>query len=93
MAKRKRKSGPLHRAYGYPAGDKLTDFEGKTIGKIVNKSCAKVPPHARGGWISSQRCSYTVEIGGRKYTGRGRGEGMGVSLRQMKGRSGLGGKR
>jgi hypothetical protein len=89
----KRKAGPLHRTGGYPKGNTMTDWEGKPIGKILRKTCKRVRPGERGAWISDERCSYVVEIGGRKYAGRGRGEGMAVSLRQMKGRSGLGGKR
>lgn len=93
MAKRGKKHGPIHRVGGYPRGNAITDWEGKPIGKIVSKRCSRVRPHERGAWISSERCSYVVEIGGRRYAGRGRGDGISVSLRQMKGRSGLGGRR
>ncbi len=88
---RRRKSGPLHATSGYPRGNTITDGHGKVIGRIVTKRCTRVRPGERGAWISNERCSYVVEIGGRRYAGRGRGEGMGVNLRQMRGRSGLGG--
>jgi hypothetical protein len=71
----------------------MTDWHGNVIGRIISKSCKRVRPHERGAWISGERCSYVVEIDGRRYTGRGRGEGVSVSLRQMKGKSGLGGRR
>lgn len=89
----KRKAGPIHRVGGYPRGDKMTDWHGNVIGRIVSKQCSRVRPGTRGSWISSERCTYTVVIDGRKYTGRGRGDGISVLLRQMKGRSGLGGRR
>ncbi len=54
------------------------------IGTIVRKSCSRVRPGERGAWISNERCSYTVKIGGRTYHGRGRGEGMAINLRQSK---------
>lgn len=66
----------------------MTDWNGKTIGKIVSKSCKRVRPGERGAWISNERCSYVVEIDGRRYVGRGRGDGMAVNLRQTKGLSG-----
>lgn len=90
---RRRKAGPLHRTGGYPNGNKLTDWRGNIIGDIVSKKCRRIRPTGPGAWISNERCSYVVRIGDRLYTGRGRGDGIGVSLRQMKGRSGLGGRR
>jgi hypothetical protein len=78
------KHGPIHKIVGYPKGDKITDWEGKPIGTIVRKSCKRVRPHERGAWISNERCSYTVKIDGRHYVGRGRGDGISVSLRQRK---------
>lgn len=87
---RRRKSGPLHAISGYPKGNTITDYHGKVIGRIVRKSCKRVPYGARGSWISGERCSYVVEAGGRRYAGRGRGEGIHVNLRQMRGRTGLG---
>lgn len=81
---RRAKYGPLHATGGYVKGDEIQTFDGKTIGKIVGKKCRRVRPGERGSWISNERCSYTVQIGGRRYHGRGRGEGMAVNLRQMK---------
>ena len=76
--------GPTHRIGGYPKGDELQSWDGKPIGKIVRKTCRKVRPGERGAWISNERCSYVVDIDGRRYTGRGRGDGIAVNLRQMK---------
>lgn len=76
--------GPKHAISGYPKGDELQSWDGKPIGKIVRKSCRKVRPHERGAWISGERCSYVVEINGRRYAGRGRGDGIHVNLRQTK---------
>lgn len=76
--------GPQHAFSGYPKGDEIQDFNGKKIGKIVRRSCKKVRPHERGAWISNERCSYVVEVNGRRYAGRGRGDGIHVNLRQMK---------
>jgi hypothetical protein len=81
---RRAKYGPIHKIYGYPKGDKITDWEGKPIATIVHKTCRKVSPHERGAWISNERCSYTVKAEGRTYVGRGRGDGIHVSLRQRK---------
>jgi len=85
--------GPVHKTAGYPKGDKITDWKGKPIGTIVRKSCKRVRPTERGAWISNERCSYVVKIDDRLYTGRGRGEGIVVNLRQMKNLSGLKGRR
>jgi hypothetical protein len=76
--------GPTHRTGGYPKGSEFQDWHGEKIGRVVRKSCTRVKPHERGAWISSERCSYVVDIDGRLYTGRGRGDGMAVNLRQMK---------
>ena len=70
---------------GYPKGDKILSWDGKTvIGTIVGKSCKRVKPHERGAWISNERCSYRVKIDGVLYVGRGRGEGIAVNLRKAK---------
>lgn len=81
---RRRKVGPIHRTGGYAKGNTVIDFNGKVIGRIVSKKCSRVRPNERGAWISNERCSYVVEINGRRYVGRGRGEGMAVNLRQSK---------
>jgi len=61
----------------------ITDWNGKVLGygRVVSRS--KVAPHAPGGWISSERVSYQFEIDGKKYHGRGRGDGIAVALRPM----------
>lgn len=71
---------------GYPKGASFTDWHGNTIGKIVRKTCRRVRPGERGAWISNERCSYVVEIDGKRFAGRGRGDGIAVNLRPMKGR-------
>lgn len=81
---RPRHYGPTHRVAGYPKGSELLDWDGRKVGRIVDKKCSRVAPHARGGWISSERCTYTAEVNGRLYTGRGRGDSIFVNFRQMK---------
>lgn len=76
--------GPVHRTGGYPKGSEFQDWNGNKIGTIVDKRCTRVKPHERGSWISNERCSYVVKIGGSYYAGRGRGDGIAVNLRQMK---------
>ena len=71
---------------GYPKGDSFTDWHGTAIGRIVRKTCKRVRPGERGAWISGERCSYVVEIDGKRFAGRGRGDGINVNLRPMKGR-------
>jgi hypothetical protein len=66
----------------------MTDWNGKVIGRIISKRCSRVRPGERGAWISNERCSYVVEIDGRRYVGRGRGDGISVNLRQTKALSG-----
>jgi hypothetical protein len=61
----------------------ITDWHGKVLGYGKGK-CKKISPHERGAWISSERCSYHFEVGGRWYSGRGRGDGVAVTLRPMK---------
>lgn len=90
---RRRREGPVHRIAGYPRGGKLTDWNGNVIGTIVSKRCARVRPGERGSWISNERCSYIASIDGRRYVGRGRGDGINVLFRQKKGEGGLGGAR
>jgi hypothetical protein len=74
----------------YPKGDHVQTWGGKNIGRIVSKKCRRVRPGERGAWISNESCSYVVEIDGRRYVGRGRGDGVALSLRQRKSLDGLG---
>jgi hypothetical protein len=77
--------GPQHAISGYPKAGKIMSWDGKeAVGKIVSAKCKKVRPHERGSWISGERCSYVVDVNGRRYAGRGRGDGIHVNLRQMK---------
>jgi len=75
------------RIYGYPkhVGGRLalTDWHGKVIGHGSAK-CKKLRPNERGAWISNERCSYRFEVDGKMYHGRGRGDGLAVTLRPMK---------
>jgi hypothetical protein len=87
------KYGPAHKISGYPKGDKILTWDGKPLGTLVTKSCKQVSPYERGAWISNLRCSYTFKIDGRTYVGRGRGDGIVVSLRQRKALDGLSGAR
>lgn len=85
----RRKHGPVHKLVAYPKGNALQTWDGKSIGTITHKKCSRVRPGERGAWISSERCSYTAKIDGRTYIGRGRGDGIAVTLRQRKALDGV----
>lgn len=79
-------SSPVLRYGVYPKGQTVTDWHGKVVGRIISKTCRKVRPGSRRDWISNEQCSYTVEIDGCKFVGRGRGDGISLTLRQKRGR-------
>lgn len=74
------------RMYGYPKdnGHRLTDGQGRTIGKGRKINCTKIRPGQRSSHISNERCSYQFKIKGLWYGCRGMGDGMSASCRVMK---------
>ena len=74
---------------GYPKKMKdgnlaLTDWQGNILGYGRVISSSKIPHGARGSWISDRRVSYNFVIDGKRYHGRGYGEGMLLNLRPFK---------
>lgn len=72
--------------YGYVGRDAKGVYVtvGQKVGRGRQISCTRIPPGARGSWISSTRCSYQFNVDGVWYAGRGYGEGMSIGLRKMK---------
>ena len=71
---------------GYPKdnGRILTDGSGKKIGEGHVVSCTRIRPGQPGSWISNERCSYRFKVNGKWYAGRGYGDGMAFTGREMK---------
>lgn len=96
--RRVRLGAPGDRVYGYTEykgsgsvptraspGWALTDGQSNVIGTGRQVGCSRVKPGARGGWISSQRCSYNFRLRtGEVVACRSFGEGMAASCRVMK---------
>lgn len=58
------------------------------VARGFQRGCTRIRPGAPGHWIDSKRCTYNFKFpdpaGGKWYSCRGYGEGVGVSCRRMK---------
>lgn len=66
---------------GYPKGDKLQSWDGKDIPGVVLRVTSSWPVQS---YLGSTMYAYSATYKGRRYHGRGFGDGMSLSLRASK---------